>query len=292
MRRSATQAQQGRDAKSCAIPNVGEEALKPTSTTPGRGAYRRRGEAWRFILVGKILPKGEKPALRKRSCSAQSSAGKGRRCARQPRWKRLRRRRDRHRDQRSSFLAQSHGKGRAREGHRGSGAREALKRNHADEEIKIFAGLALPQDQAQCSAAVKPPPASWWTTRARQALEQGRRARRCRARRRGHRVSTGREIPIENGTEEVGLLLSDRGEEPLSGEREEHFHEKIDRLSRGDELPPGVIKMVKVYIRHQEEAPGRRQDGRSSRQQVVWLAAFCRKRTCRISKTALRSTSC
>ena len=54
------------------------------------------------------------------------------------------------------------------------------------------------------------------------------------------------EIPIENGTEEVSSLLTDL--EKLLKEREEHFHEKIDRLSRGDELPPGVIKMVKVYI--------------------------------------------
>ncbi len=54
------------------------------------------------------------------------------------------------------------------------------------------------------------------------------------------------EIPIENGTEEVNTLLSDL--EKLLKDREEHFHEKIDRLSRGDELPPGVIKMVKVYI--------------------------------------------
>jgi len=30
--------------------------------------------------------------------------------------------------------------------------------------------------------------------------------------------------------------------------REEHFRERIERLSRGDELPPGVIKLVKVYI--------------------------------------------
>src|SRR5262249_9029288 len=28
----------------------------------------------------------------------------------------------------------------------------------------------------------------------------------------------------------------------------EHFRDKIERLSKGDELPPGVIKMVKVYI--------------------------------------------
>jgi DNA-directed RNA polymerase subunit beta len=26
------------------------------------------------------------------------------------------------------------------------------------------------------------------------------------------------------------------------------FNEKIDRLRKGDELPPGVIKMVKVYV--------------------------------------------
>ena len=26
------------------------------------------------------------------------------------------------------------------------------------------------------------------------------------------------------------------------------FDEKIDRLKKGDELPPGVIKMVKVYV--------------------------------------------
>jgi DNA-directed RNA polymerase subunit beta len=36
--------------------------------------------------------------------------------------------------------------------------------------------------------------------------------------------------------------------EQLVRVREEHFRERIERLSRGDELPPGVIKMVKVYI--------------------------------------------
>jgi DNA-directed RNA polymerase subunit beta len=54
------------------------------------------------------------------------------------------------------------------------------------------------------------------------------------------------EIPLETGNEEVQQLLLN-----LAGmikEREEHFADKIDRLSRGDELPPGVIKMVKVYI--------------------------------------------
>ncbi|MCC6215617.1 MAG: DNA-directed RNA polymerase subunit beta [Polyangiaceae bacterium] len=54
------------------------------------------------------------------------------------------------------------------------------------------------------------------------------------------------EIQVDEGGELVAQLLVDL--EQMVREREEHFHEKIDRLSRGDELPPGVIKMVKVYV--------------------------------------------
>jgi DNA-directed RNA polymerase subunit beta len=54
------------------------------------------------------------------------------------------------------------------------------------------------------------------------------------------------EIPVESGADQVQQLLADL--EVLVREREEHFKDKIERLSRGDELPPGVIKMVKVYI--------------------------------------------
>jgi DNA-directed RNA polymerase subunit beta len=54
------------------------------------------------------------------------------------------------------------------------------------------------------------------------------------------------EIPLESGAEEVVQLLSDL--EDMVRAREEHFRDKIERLSRGDELPPGVIKMVKVYV--------------------------------------------
>jgi DNA-directed RNA polymerase subunit beta len=54
------------------------------------------------------------------------------------------------------------------------------------------------------------------------------------------------EIPIETGADQVQQLLADL--ETMVREREEHFKDKIERLSRGDELPPGVIKMVKVYI--------------------------------------------
>ncbi|AUX20019.1 DNA-directed RNA polymerase subunit beta [Sorangium cellulosum] len=53
------------------------------------------------------------------------------------------------------------------------------------------------------------------------------------------------EIPVDDA-ERVQQILRDL--EELVRMREEHFRDKIDRLSKGDELPPGVIKMVKVYI--------------------------------------------
>jgi DNA-directed RNA polymerase subunit beta len=54
------------------------------------------------------------------------------------------------------------------------------------------------------------------------------------------------EIPLEKNGEEVQQRLRDLDD--IVRAREEHFRDKIDRLSKGDELPPGVIKMVKVYI--------------------------------------------
>ena len=53
------------------------------------------------------------------------------------------------------------------------------------------------------------------------------------------------EIPVEE-TDQVQQIIRDL--EDLVRTREEHFRDKIERLSKGDELPPGVIKMVKVYI--------------------------------------------
>jgi DNA-directed RNA polymerase subunit beta len=54
------------------------------------------------------------------------------------------------------------------------------------------------------------------------------------------------EIAVAKGGDQVAQLLHDL--EEIVRKREEHFREKIERLSKGDELPPGVIKMVKVYI--------------------------------------------
>ena len=53
------------------------------------------------------------------------------------------------------------------------------------------------------------------------------------------------QIPVD-ATSDISEKL--RELEEMVSVREEHFRDKIDRLSKGDELPPGVIKMVKVYI--------------------------------------------
>ncbi len=54
-------------------------------------------------------------------------------------------------------------------------------------------------------------------------------------------------IEIEKGKEKIDAASSTQLEEQTQA-IETLFQEKIGKLSKGDELPPGVIKMVKVYI--------------------------------------------
>jgi DNA-directed RNA polymerase subunit beta len=54
-------------------------------------------------------------------------------------------------------------------------------------------------------------------------------------------VSKGKELK-----EEIDKIIKDYQEQV--GLIKEGFEEKIAKLKRGDELPPGVVKMVKVYV--------------------------------------------
>ena len=58
-----------------------------------------------------------------------------------------------------------------------------------------------------------------------------------------------RDVRLEDGEklEDTILRIVDDLEESVE-HVEQHFEEKIGRLKKGDELPPGVIKMVKVYV--------------------------------------------
>jgi DNA-directed RNA polymerase subunit beta len=54
------------------------------------------------------------------------------------------------------------------------------------------------------------------------------------------------------------------------------LEERVGRLRRGDDLPPGVIKMVKVYVAVKRKLSGRGQDGRPPRQQGRGLPGAAR----------------
>jgi DNA-directed RNA polymerase subunit beta len=72
---------------------------------------------------------------------------------------------------------------------------------------------------------------------------------------------------------------------------EQRFLDKVDKLQRGDELPPGVMKMVKVFVAVKRKIqPGDKMAGRHGNKGVV--SRSCRSRTCRSWRTARRSTSC
>jgi DNA-directed RNA polymerase subunit beta len=69
------------------------------------------------------------------------------------------------------------------------------------------------------------------------------------------------------------------------------FQEKISKLSKGDELPPGVIKMVKVYVAIKRKLQvGDKMAGRHGNKGVV--SRILPRKTCRTCRTARPSTSC
>ncbi|MCA9857975.1 MAG: DNA-directed RNA polymerase subunit beta, partial [Dehalococcoidia bacterium] len=53
-------------------------------------------------------------------------------------------------------------------------------------------------------------------------------------------------IEVANHKDKIDAIVSQLDEQTAAVET--LFQEKIDKLGKGDELPPGVIKMVKVYI--------------------------------------------
>ena len=51
---------------------------------------------------------------------------------------------------------------------------------------------------------------------------------------------------------------------------EQRFVDKVDKLQRGDELPPGVMKMVKVFVAVKRKIqPGDKMAGRHGNKGVI-----------------------
>ena len=69
------------------------------------------------------------------------------------------------------------------------------------------------------------------------------------------------------------------------------FEDKVEKVQRGDDLPPGVMKMVKVFVAVKRKLqPGDKMAGRHGNKGVI--SKINPSKTCRSSKTARRLTSC
>ena len=264
------------------IPNVGEEALKDLDESRHR-AHRRRGEAGRHPRR-QDHAEGRDPALPRREAPPRDLRREGRRRPRQlaqgPAG------RGRHRHQRPHLLPQGHREGRARHATSRTTERARLERTR-DEEIEDPPRLVLPRDQARCSSA-RPRAASSSTTRARSS------SRRAQLIDEATLDEIPRkywgEIPVDG--RRAGRSRCSRDLEELVRVREEHFRDKIDRLSKGDELPPGVIKMVKVYIAIKRKLQvGDKMAGRHGNKGVISPHPAGRGHAVP-RRTARRSTSC
>ena len=68
---------------------------------------------------------------------------------------------------------------------------------------------------------------------------------------------------------------------------EKRLEEKKAKITAGDDLAPGVLKMVKVYLAVKRRVqPGDKMAGRHGNKGVI--STSCRSRTCPTWRTALR----
>ena len=241
------------------IPNVGEEALKDLdeSGIVRIGAEVKPGD----ILVGKITPKGETPALPRREAAARDLRREGRRRARQLAQGPAGRRRHRH--QRPHLLAQGHREGRARQGHRGQRARASSRRTR-DEEIEDPPRLVLPH----ASSAILDRQDDRRQARRRQG--QGPARTRAQSSTDAELDAIPRkywgEIPVDEGRGE-GRAASSAISKTWSRLAKSTSTTRSIACSQGRRAAAGRDQDGEGLHRHQAQAPGRRQDGRSPRQQ-------------------------
>ena len=224
------------------IPNVGEGYLRDLDESGiiRIGASVKPGD----ILVGKVTPKGEtqltpeEKLLRAifgekagdvRDASLDLPAGH----------------RGHHR-RRQDLLAQGHREGRPREGDRAGRARD-----DGEEPAGRDPHPSRRSEEARHRDAAGPELArrSLRRARPRAAAEEGHRAdRRGAARTLPYDAIVRLKINTDDPRLEEDLReLEERTERQVEVIRQQ-FEEKKEKVRRGDELPPGVIKLVKVYV--------------------------------------------
>ena len=243
------------------IPNVGEEALKDLdeSGIVRIGAEVKPGD----ILVGKITPKGEtqlSPEEKLLRAIFGEKAGDVRDSS-----LRVPAGRERHRHQRPRLLPQGHREGRAVASDIEDHERDRASRRCATRRSRSSATRSTGRSRSSSSGTTTP--GKLVDDKGKVLLQKGADIDEETLETVPRKYWT--ELPVE-GAEEIAQKV--RELEEIVTLREEHFRDKIDRLTQGRRAAPGRDQDGEGLHRHQAQAPGRRQDGRTPRQQGRHLA--------------------
>ena len=231
----------GKEEITCDIPNVGEEALKDLDES---GIVRIGAEVKpQDILVGKITPKGEtqlSPEEKLLRAIFGEKAGDVRDSSlRVPPGvqgivisAKVFSRKGTEKDERAKDIEDQE--------------KEKLLADQRD-EVKIVSE-SYHAKHAQAAASARPRRCAWSTTRARSCAPRGRRSTSATLDEVPPRYWPELQVEEAAGkTEEKVEQLATQLQEDINA-IELLYRDKISKLTKGDELPPGVIKMVKVYV--------------------------------------------
>ncbi len=79
-----------------------------------------------------------------------------------------------------------------------------------------------------------------------------------------------RQMAVENDEAATGIESLKKAYEESINKIQERFENKVEKLQRGDELPPGVLKMVKVFVAVKRKLqPGDKMAGRHGNKGVI-----------------------
>jgi DNA-directed RNA polymerase subunit beta len=85
-----------------------------------------------------------------------------------------------------------------------------------------------------------------------------------------HTTANWRQITVRDDARMADLEALKKQMEEAIGELTKRFEDKVEKLQRGDELPPGVMKMVKVFVAVKRKLqPGDKMAGRHGNKGVI-----------------------
>jgi DNA-directed RNA polymerase subunit beta len=256
------------------IPNLSEQQLGrlDESGIVYVGAEVNPGDT----LVGKVTPKGETTLTPEESCCGRSSA---RRLRREGHVAPRRPGHERHRHRRAGL----HPRGIVRDKRAQQIIDDELKRYRLDLNDQLRSSRPTPSTGSR---------SCWWQARQRRPAEdrQGHHDRQGLPDRPRVALPLVRHPPGGRGSRQPARVDQElaRADAPQLRPR---LRGEEKKLTQGDELPAGVLKMVKVYLAVKRRLqPGTRWPAATATR--AWSRRWCRWRTCRTWPTARHATSC